>query len=204
MLFSDSYLTIDQTYEAVVREKGSRFLAYAFPVVSEAEIKTKLNLLRKEHPTANHHCYAWRLGPDKLAFRANDDGEPFNTAGKPIFSQIQSRDLTNILIVVVRYFGGTLLGVSGLISAYKNSASEVLQQAKISENFIMFEYLVSFDAEDISAVMRLLKEQDAEIISNSYDEQSHVVFRVKKQNSEDLENRFLNIYKAKLEFKRTI
>ncbi|MBL7932384.1 MAG: YigZ family protein, partial [Bacteroidia bacterium] len=142
MLFSDSYLTIDQTYEAVVREKGSRFLAYAFPVLSEAEIKAKLNSLRKEHPTANHHCYAWRLGADKLAFRTNDDGEPSNTAGKPIFSQIQSRDLTNILIVVVRYFGGTLLGVSGLISAYKAAASEVLQQAKIEEKFIMFEYRV--------------------------------------------------------------
>src|SRR5690606_10044723 len=101
-LFSDSYLTIDQTCEAVVREKGSRFLAYAYPVASEEEIKTKLGFLRKEHPAANHHCYAWRLGADKLAFRANDDGEPSNTAGKPILSQIQSRDLTNILIVVVR------------------------------------------------------------------------------------------------------
>lgn len=204
MLFSDSYLTIDQTYEAILREKGSRFLAFAFPVQSEADIKAKLSELRKEHPNANHHCYAWRLGPDKLAFRANDDGEPSNTAGKPIFSQIQSRDLTNILVVVVRYFGGTLLGVSGLIAAYKSSASEVLNLAAISEKFIMFEYLVSFDARDVSAVMRLLKEQEAEIISNSYDDQSHLVFRVKKQNSELLESRFRNIYKARLEFKRTI
>ncbi len=204
MLFSDSYFTITNVNEALVKEKGSKFLAYAYPVVSEAEIKAHLAALRKEHPNANHHCYAWRLGPDKLAFRANDDGEPSNTAGKPILSQIQARDLTNILVVVVRYFGGTLLGVGGLISAYRTAAAEVLQNAVVTERFILFEYLVSFDSLDVSAVMRLLKELQAEIVSNTYDEKSHVVFRVKKQDSEQLEKKFTNIYKAKLEFKRVI
>lgn len=204
MLFSDSYLTIDKPAETILKEKGSKFLAFAFPVVSEVEIKSRLTALKQEHPSANHHCYAWRLGPDKLAFRANDDGEPSNTAGKPILSQLQSRDLTNVLVVVVRYFGGTLLGVGGLIAAYKTAAAEVLDLAGHCEKFILFEYQVSFDALDVSAVMRVLKEVQAEIISTSYDEQSHLVFRIKKQDAEKLEQRFAALYKSKLEFKRVL
>lgn len=121
MLFSDTYLTIEKKAEALYKDKGSKFLTFAFHVENDQQIKDALTQLKKEHPSANHHCYAYRLGADKLNFRANDDGEPSNTAGKPILGQIQSNDLTNILIVVVRYFGGTLLGVGGLISAYRNS-----------------------------------------------------------------------------------
>src|SRR6478736_3309084 len=139
MLFSDSYLTISQTADELYKDKGSKFLAFAFPVKSESEIKKKLTSLKKEHPSASHHCYAWRLGADKAAFRANDDGEPSNTAGKPILMQIQAKDLTNVLIVVVRYFGGTLLGVGGLINAYKQAALNVLNKTTIIEQFIFFE-----------------------------------------------------------------
>ena len=136
MLFSDTYLTIEKKSETLYKDKGSKFLTFAFPVQNDQQIKEVLTQLKKEHPSANHHCYAYRLGADKLNFRANDDGEPSNTAGKPILGQIQSNDLTNILIVVVRYFGGTLLGVGGLIQAYKNSAAEVLKVSHIIEKFI--------------------------------------------------------------------
>ena len=115
----DTFKTISIPAEGLFKDKGSKFISYAYPVSSEDQIREIVLNLKKEHHSARHHCYAWRLGPDKLIFRANDDGEPSSTAGKPILGQIQSHELTNILIVVVRYFGGTLLGVSGLINAYK-------------------------------------------------------------------------------------
>lgn len=200
MLFSDSYFTVAAPAEGIYKDRGSKFLGFIFPVFSEAEIKQHLQDLRKEHPSARHHCYAWRLGADKNAYRANDDGEPNNSAGKPILAQIQSNDLTNVLIVVVRYFGGTLLGVSGLINAYKLAAADAIANAQIEERFILFEYKVEFNTEDTSPVMRALKENEAEILSNAYDEKNSIVFRVKKQHSEKLEQRFKELYTTKLEF----
>ena len=176
MLFADSYLTVKSKHEVLFKERGSKFLAFIFPVKSEEEIKNHLIALKKEHPNANHHCYAWRLGADKLAYRANDDGEPSNTAGKPILGQIQSNDLTNVLIVVVRYFGGTLLGVGGLISAYKTAAAEVIAAAEIFENFILFEYSVEFNEENINLVMRVLKDCGAKISSHTYENNNLIVF----------------------------
>lgn len=200
MLFSDSYFTITQASEALFKEKGSKFLAFAFPVSSETNIKEHLIALKKLHPSANHHCYAWRLGPDKTAFRSNDDGEPSNSAGKPILSQIQSNDLTNILIVVVRYFGGTLLGVGGLIQAYRQSSVEVIKNTVIEERFILFEYSVVFNFDDMNAVMRILKEQDAKIISTAYETINTIIFQIKKQNSEKTEKKFDDLYRCKLNF----
>lgn len=200
MLFSDSYFTILDPVEALFKDRGSKFLSFAYPIKTESEIKEQLQKLKKEHPSANHHCYAWRLGADKAAYRANDDGEPSNSAGKPILSQIQSKDLTNVLIVVVRYFGGTLLGVSGLINAYKNAAAEVLNQAIIEERFILFEYKIEFDFDALSQVMRLLKEYEAKILSNAYEEKNSIVFQVKKLHSEKLESKFNELYTTKLEF----
>ncbi|PBQ31453.1 YigZ family protein [Sphingobacteriaceae bacterium] len=204
MLFSDSYFTIVAPVEAITKERGSKFLAFAFPVKTEPEIKTCLATLRKEHPSANHHCYAWRLGADKAAYRSNDDGEPSNSAGKPILAQIQSHDLTNILIVVVRYFGGTLLGVSGLINAYKNAASEALALASVTEQFILFEYKIEFGFDALSAVMRLLKEYDAKMSSTTYDEKNTIIFQVKKMHSEKLESKFTELYTTKLEFVKLV
>jgi uncharacterized YigZ family protein len=204
MLFSDSYNTITAPAEGVFKDKGSKFLAFAWPVQNEQEIKEHLAELKKKHTGANHFCYAWRLGADKAAFRANDDGEPNNTAGKPILAQIQSNDLTNILVVVVRYFGGTLLGVSGLIQAYKQAAIEALQQAHVVEQFILFEYKVEFDFDVLSAVMRLLKEYDAKILSTTYEINNVITFRVKKLHSEMLENKFKDLYTTKLEFLKLI
>lgn len=204
MLFSDSYFTVVKPAEGLFKDRGSKFMGFVFPVRSESEIKAQLAALRKQHPSANHHCYAWRLGADKAAFRANDDGEPSNSAGKPILAQIQSRDLTNVLVVVVRYFGGTLLGVSGLINAYKHAAAEALNNAAIEEQFIMFEYSVSFGFDDLSAVMRILKENDASITGTAYDEQNTITFRVKKHYSERLEEKFRGLYAAKLQFMHLI
>lgn len=200
MLFSDSYFTIDAAAEGLFKDRGSKFLAFAFPVKTETEIKEQLQQLRKAHPSATHHCYAWRLGADKNAFRANDDGEPSNTAGKPILAQLQAKDLTDILVVVVRYFGGTLLGVNGLINAYKLAAAEVLAQAHIVEQFIYFEYKVEFDFKDTNAVMRLLKQNQAKILSTDYLDTNSIVFQIKKQQSEQLEKKFEDIYASKLKF----
>lgn len=204
MLFSDSYYSINASAQAIYKDKGSKFLAFAFPVSSEAEIKAHLQQLRKEHPSASHYCYAWILGPDKAAFRANDDGEPANTAGKPILSQIQSKDLTNIVVIVVRYFGGTLLGVGGLIQAYKQAAAEVLNKVAVEENFIFFEYNVEFGFETISPVMRLLKENEAKIILSTYEDTNTIVFRVKKMYADALEHAFRDLYTTKLKFLRVV
>jgi uncharacterized YigZ family protein len=200
LLFSNSYFTITRPTAGVFKDRGSKFLSFAFPVTSEAEIKACLASLKKEHPSANHHCYAWVLGADKTALRSNDDGEPSNSAGKPILAQVHAKDLTNILIVVVRYFGGTLLGVNGLINAYKNAAADALANSVIEEKFILFEYKIEFSFEQTNAVMRLLKEYEAKIISNAYEGKNQIVFRVKKQNSETMEAKFRDLFTTKLEF----
>lgn len=204
MLFSDSYFTVKAPCEITLKERGSKFLAFIFFVTNEQEIKSNLLQLKKEHPTANHHCYAWRLGADKASFRANDDGEPNNTAGKPILGQIQANDLTNVLIVVVRYFGGTLLGVSGLINAYRTAAAQAITQSTIIEKYILFEYKINFSEESINLVMRILKELDATIISHTYEEANEIIFQIKKQNSIKLEREFTNLYTSKLNYLKTL
>jgi uncharacterized YigZ family protein len=201
MLFSDTYLTIDKPTEAIFKDKGSKFLSFAYPVENDQQIKEILNQLKKEHHTANHHCYAYRLGADKMNFRANDDGEPNNTAGKPILGQIQSNDLTNILIVVVRYFGGTLLGVSGLINAYKNSASDVIKVSAIIEKQILFNYTIQFYFEHLNEVMKLLKQLDCKITNQQFDNNCEMSFSIRKGNSEQCEEKLKKIEGLKLEYK---
>lgn len=201
MLFSDTYLTIDKPVEIIYKDKGSKFITYAYHVTNEQQIKDILTQLKKEHHTANHHCYAYRLGPDKQVYRANDDGEPNNTAGKPILGQIQSVDLTDVFIVVVRYFGGTLLGVSGLINAYKTSAAEVIKAATIVEKQIMFYYTVSFPFEQMNEVMKILKQNDCKINNQLYDNDCQIEFTVRKANSEACEEKLKKIEGLKLEYK---
>ena len=201
MLFSDTYLTIEKPTEAIFKDKGSKFLAFAYPVENDQQIKEILNQLKKEHHTANHHCYAYRLGADKMNFRANDDGEPSNTAGKPILGQIQSNDLTNILIVVVRYFGGTLLGVSGLINAYKNSAADVIKVSTITEKQILFNYTIQFYFEHLNDVMKLLKQLDCKITNQQFDNNCEMSFSIRKANSEQCEEKLKKIEGLKLEYK---
>src|ERR1039457_99392 len=169
-MFDDTYQTIAVPAEGIFKDKGSKFIAYIFPVNSEAEIKEIIVKLKKEHHTARHHCYAYRLMPDKSVFRSNDDGEPSGTAGKPILGQIQSNDLTNVLIVVVRYFGGTLLGVSGLIKAYKSSALDAINNSEIIVKTINqnFEILSSYD--QLNDVMRIIKQENLKIINQEPDD----------------------------------
>ena len=193
MLFSDTYLTIEKPAEAVFKDKGSKFLAFAYPVEKEQHIKEVLAQLKKEHHTANHHCYAYRLGADKLNFRANDDGEPANTAGRPILGQLQSNDLTNILIVVVRYFGGTLLGVSGLINAYKSSAADAIKASVIVEKQILFSYTIRFPFEQLNEVMKLLKQLDGKISNQQFDTNCEISFSIRKANSEQCEDKLRKI-----------
>lgn len=165
----DTYITISKPAEGLYKEKGSKFISFAYPVTSEDEIKEHIQILKKEHHSARHHCYAWRLGYEKLLFRANDDGEPSSTAGKPILGQIQSFDLTDILIVVVRYFGGTLLGVSGLINAYRNAALDAVNQAEIIEKLVEQQILIKFGYEAVNEVMKIFKDEKISLIDPQFD-----------------------------------
>ena len=183
MLFEDTYLTIQKKCEGIYKEKGSKFIAFAYPVTSEEEIKKHLASLRKEHVGARHHCYAFRLGADKLIYRANDDGEPAYTAGKPILGQIVSNDLTDILIVVVRYFGGTLLGVSGLINAYKQAAADVLANSEIIEKVVRETYEITFEYPQMEEVMKILKDEDTEQLKREFELNCTLLFSVRKNNS---------------------
>jgi uncharacterized YigZ family protein len=160
MLFTDTYKTIDTRSQGLFKDRGSRFIAIAIPVVSQEEIKARLEELRKEYHDARHHCYAWVLSPDRQAWRVNDDGEPSGTAGRPILGQINSRELTNILVVVIRYFGGTLLGVSGLINAYRSAAADALEKAVITERHLTESWLITFPYIAMNDVMKVLKEEE--------------------------------------------
>jgi uncharacterized YigZ family protein len=166
-LESNSFFLAKTKAEGLFKDKGSKFFGYIFPVKTEEEIKQHLQDLKKEHFSARHFCYAYRIGTVNIKFRANDDGEPSNSAGKPILGQIQSHNLTNCLIVVVRYFGGTLLGVSGLINAYKNGAIEAINNAQLIEHHVENYYLVKFGFTQINEVMRVLKNHNARIISQN-------------------------------------
>ncbi len=165
----DSYRTIAKPVETALRERSSKFLAYAWPVASEDEIKGHLDALRKRYYDATHHCYAWRLGPKGEQYRANDDGEPSGTAGKPILGQMLSNELTYCLIVVVRYFGGTKLGVPGLIAAYKDSAAEAIAAAEIVEKTVDVTVDIAFPYEVLNDVMRVVKEQEPRVHSQDFD-----------------------------------
>ncbi|MEO1051662.1 MAG: YigZ family protein [Bacteroidota bacterium] len=165
----ESYLTISKTSEGLYKEKGSKFLAFAYPVSSEEEVKACLEGLRKEYYDARHHCYAYVLGAKQDKYRANDDGEPSHSAGDPILGQIKSLNLTDTLVVVVRYFGGTKLGVSGLINAYRTAAEQALKQNDIKEVAITENIKLRFDYEATNEVMRLVKDFDAKITNQLYE-----------------------------------
>lgn len=165
---TDTYNTITNKSEGLYKEKGSKFIAMAYPVSSEDEIKLILADLQKEYHDARHHCYAYRLGADKKKFRANDDGEPSNSAGKPILGQIRSKELTNVLVVVIRYFGGTLLGVGGLINAYKTAAADALSHTKTVQKTVDDIYDLIFGYPILNNVMKLIDEKKLRIINQTF------------------------------------
>lgn len=180
MLFEDTYKTIRIPAEGIFKDRGSKFLAYAYPIEHENEIKPLVENLKKEHFKAVHHCYAYRLGLDRSNFRVNDDGEPSGTAGKPILNTLLSQDLTNILVIVVRYFGGTLLGVPGLINAYKSATIEVLGVADIFEKTVNDVYNVSFDFVQMNDVMKVVKEFSLKIRNQTFDNQCTMELEFRK------------------------
>ena len=160
----DFYSTISQSSVAEFKDRGSRFLAYAYPIESVIDFKEKLQELKKEHPKAVHHCFAYRLGLDGNNFRVSDDGEPSGTAGKPVLGQIDSKGLTNVLVIVVRYFGGTLLGVPGLINAYKTAATMALQLMPIVQKPVTVRLQISFDYTQMNDIMRWIKALNCEVV----------------------------------------
>lgn len=194
----DTYRSISQPVEGLFKDKGSKFIAYAYPVYSEDEIKEIIQAIKKDHYSARHHCYAWRLGHEKLHFRANDDGEPSSTAGKPILGQIQSYDLTNILIVVVRYFGGTLLGVSGLINAYKNAAQDAINNAEIVEKIVERHLIVEFDYGVMNDVMKIFKDEKLPQFNQQFDLRCSIETRIRYGDTERIENTLSKIEGLKI------
>lgn len=193
MLFSDEYKTITQPVQGSFRDKGSRFLAFAYPATSETEVKQLLDSLRKQYYDATHHCYAYVLGFDKSAYRVNDDGEPSGTAGKPIYGQILSKDLTNTLIIVVRYYGGTNLGVPGLIHAYKTAAADALNKAEIVTRIVKEVYQIEYPYEVMNDVMKIIKEEILEVINNEFGMKCVIRLAIRHSESERITGRFSKI-----------
>ena len=189
----DSYLTIAEPAEAIYKERSSKFLAYAYPVESEEEVKLHLDRLRKEFFDATHHCYAYRLGAEGEHFRANDDGEPSGTAGKPILGQLLSAQLTNCLVVVVRYFGGTKLGVSGLIQAYKESTAEVIAASQIVEKTVDCLFEVQFPYIAMNGVQRVVKEVAPRIDRQEFDNLCTMTLRIRKSEALILESKLRKV-----------
>lgn len=181
----DTYFTLEKpSPEILFKEKNSKFFGYAFPISSENEVKQHLEILRKKHFGAVHFCYAFQLGTDTISYRANDDGEPNNTAGMPIYGQIQSFDVTNVLVVVVRFFGGVKLGVGGLITAYRDSAKMVLETATIIEKTIDIHYIITFDYKNMNKVMRVIKEKNLVLISQKMEESCQIEIATRKKNAQ--------------------
>lgn len=195
----DSYLTIEGEAEAIFKERSSKFLCYAYHVESEEEIAARLEPLRKRYYDATHHCYAWRLGPFGERFRANDDGEPSSTAGKPILGQLLSREITNCLIVVVRYFGGTKLGVPGLIAAYKESAAAVLDEAKVVERTVDRRLRIEFSYISMNDVMRIIKEDQPTIEEQTFDNLCSMTLSVRESKADTVEGRLRKVEGATVE-----
>lgn len=186
MIEQDTYKTIVRpSSEILFKDKNSKFFGYAFPVTSEEKVKNHIETLKKKHHSARHWCYAYQIGKQEkdIVFRANDDGEPNNSAGMPIYGQIQSFELTNVLIVVVRYFGGTKLGVSGLINAYKTSAQMALEASKFATRTINVNYLITFEHKNMNKVMRIIKEKNLKIINQILEMNCQIEISVRKKNA---------------------
>ena len=193
-MIKDTYNTIESAFEGeIYKEKGSKFIGYAYPVKTEEEVANFIIQLKAAHHKARHWCYAWRLGMENFRFRANDDGEPSNSAGQPIYGQILSFDVTNILIIVVRYYGGTKLGVGGLINAYRTAANNVLQVSKIIEKTINIEIHIIFQYKDLNKVLRIIKDNQLEVIQQKMEYDCDYIISVRKKDYEKVYNALENL-----------
>ena len=199
MGLKDTYKTILKPSEQVLfKDKNSKFFGYAYPVNSEGEVKNHIVALKKQHYSARHWCYAYQIGTESTIYRVNDDGEPSNSAGQPIFGQIQSFEITNVLIVVVRYFGGVKLGVGGLINAYRTAAQLALENVKIIEKTININYVITFEYKNMNKVMRIIKEKQLNIVNQVLELNCNIEISVRKNNSQLIFDLFENIYEIKI------
>ena len=191
----DTYKTIDTPAKGeLFKDRGSKFYGYTYPITSEDEVKPIIEKLKKEHHTARHWCYAWQLGTDKIRYRANDDGEPSNSAGPPIYGQIQAFGVTNILVVVVRYFGGTKLGVGGLMNANKTGSKLALEASNILEKTIDRVFKITFQYKDMNKVMRIVKEKQLNITHQKLELDCQYTIPVRKKNAEQIFELFTNLF----------
>lgn len=196
---NDTYKTIAApSPEILYKEKNSKFYGYAFPITAELEVKNHLEILHKKHFGAVHFCYAYQIGTHTIQYRANDDGEPNNTAGMPIYGQIQSFGLTNVLVVVVRFFGGVKLGVGGLIAAYRESAKMALESSEIIEKTIDVYYRVLFEYKDMNKVMRLIKEKNTAIVSQKMNENCEIIIATRQRNAPTVLEAFQNLFEVNI------
>ena len=189
----DTYRTISDLSEGYYTEKRSRFLSFALPVRTPDEVKTQLDIYRKKYYDARHVCWAYMLGPDRTTFRANDDGEPSSTAGKPILGQINSNNLTDILIIVVRYFGGIELGTSGLIVAYRTAAAEAIAAARIEERTVDETITITFEYPHLNSVMRIVKEDKPDVLAQSFELTCEMTLRIRQSCMDALKSRLLKV-----------
>lgn len=194
----DSYKTIKAIAEGYYSEKRSRFISYAIPVRTVEDVKAEVDKYRKQYYDARHVCWAYMLGPDRKTFRSNDDGEPSSTAGKPILGQINSNELTDILIVVIRYFGGIELGTSGLIVAYRSAAAEAIAAAEVEERTVDEDIVVAFEYPYLNSIMRIVKEDNPTVISQRFEMDCEMVLRIRKGEAERLKNRLQKVETAYL------
>ncbi len=204
MLFQDTYKTIQSPAEGIFRDRGSKFIGYAYPIQTEEDIKSILQNLKAEHPKARHHCWAMRLSPDRSVFRINDDGEPSGTAGRPILNTLLSHDLSQVLVVVVRYFGGTLLGVPGLINAYKTAAQEAINTANIIEKTINDHYRLQFNYLQLNEVMKVIKDEHLTIINQQMDNSCELVVEIRQKAVNQLVAQFEKIPNLSIQYLRTL
>ncbi|MFK5983359.1 MAG: YigZ family protein [Flavobacteriaceae bacterium] len=195
----DTYKTITKSSEETLfKDRGSKFFGYAFPVTTEEQIKEHIEQLKKQHYNARHWCYAWQMGKEYERFRANDDGEPSNSAGMPIYGQLQSFDVTNILVVVVRYFGGTKLGVGGLIQAYKTGAKMALEASNIIEKTIDEDFILKFEYPEMNTVMRIVKDENLTITNQKMELDCEFAISVRKKDAERIFQLFDTTYKISI------
>ncbi|MEO6523204.1 MAG: YigZ family protein [Mucilaginibacter sp.] len=204
MLFEDTYLTITEPGESIFRDRGSKFMGFVYPIKSDSDIKAIVAQLKSEHPKANHHCWALRISPDRSVFRVNDDGEPSGTAGRPILNTLLSHNLTNIAVVVVRYFGGTLLGVPGLINAYKVATEEALKSVKIIEKTVNDVYQISFNYLQMNDVMKVIKSENLNLIEQRFDTDCLVKIEVRKSQVEKVMGLLHHITGVKIKWVSTL
>ena len=203
MLFDDSYKTIVNHSEGFFKDRGSKFISHAYPVKTEEDVKDILAQLRKDYYDARHHCYSYILNPDKSAFRINDDGEPSGSAGKPIYGQLLSYDLTNTLVVVIRYFGGTKLGIPGLINAYREATRDALNQTEIITKTINEYFQIEYEYPLMGNVMRIIKDENLEQINTQFEISCKIEMRVRKNDYQRITDSFGKIHGVKLKHLRT-